>query len=358
MGALALQQSEMRRGMAISALVHALILALIVLQLGIGRRLPEPEEVPLVIEFVNIGPVAEAPRADTPAPSTPEPPAPEAPQTPRPVTEPPPSLPAPPPPPPPPPPQAVQQPTLPTPPQPQAAPATPTPAPPSPQSPPPTPVAPTLPLPPPMPQAAAAPQQPQALPQTPTPPTPPAQAQAAPRTPAAPAPPTPQPQQAQTQPSRVPNARPTPEGNPNSLRNTLERLRAQQQAQARPAQPPSGRPSPPPAGSPNARVSDTLTASEKGAIAQQIERCWTFDAGARNARELITIIRVTVDRDGSVRDARIMDTSRMGDPSFRAFAERARRAILDPQCSPLRLPADRYEAWRVMDLRFNPQGLL
>ncbi len=49
---------------------------------------------------------------------------------------------------------------------------------------------------------------------------------------------------------------------------------------------------------------------------------------------------MTTDASGVVRKAEVAgdDVGRMGDPRFRAFAERAMRAILDPHCANLPLP--------------------
>jgi len=36
------------------------------------------------------------------------------------------------------------------------------------------------------------------------------------------------------------------------------------------------------------------------------------------------------------------------------LAESALRAVLNPRCQPFKLPPDRYEAWQVMELNFDP----
>jgi hypothetical protein len=48
----------------------------------------------------------------------------------------------------------------------------------------------------------------------------------------------------------------------------------------------------------------------------------------------------------------------MSDPFYRAAAESALRAVLNPQCSPLKLPPDKYEQWKILELTFNPKDLL
>lgn len=100
-----------------------------------------------------------------------------------------------------------------------------------------------------------------------------------------------------------------------------------------------------------------LTMSEIDAIRQQISRCWNIPAGARDAENLIVEIRTMFNPDGSVARAEILDTGRMAsDPFYRAAAESAYRAVL--QCSPLQMPAKKYNIWKTVLLRFNPKEML
>jgi hypothetical protein len=48
----------------------------------------------------------------------------------------------------------------------------------------------------------------------------------------------------------------------------------------------------------------------------------------------------------------------LGDPLYRAAAESARRAFFNPQCTPLKLPADKYATWKDMVVDFNPKDAL
>jgi outer membrane biosynthesis protein TonB len=101
-----------------------------------------------------------------------------------------------------------------------------------------------------------------------------------------------------------------------------------------------------------------LSASEIDMVREQISRCWNIPAGARDAKDLVVVIRVEVSPDGNVETATIVDQGRAaGDPFFRAAAESARRAFFNPSCRPLRLPADKYEIWRNMVVDFSPKDL-
>lgn len=105
-------------------------------------------------------------------------------------------------------------------------------------------------------------------------------------------------------------------------------------------------------------VSDKLTISEEDALRRQIEQCWNIPTGAKDAQSMIVEIRVEVNPDKTVRSAEIASNSQMSDPFYRAAAESAKRAILNPKCSPLMLPDGREDSWKTMTLRFNPKDVL
>ncbi|HKS88357.1 MAG TPA: hypothetical protein VJR70_02850, partial [Stellaceae bacterium] len=148
---------------------------------------------------------------------------------------------------------------------------------------------------------------------------------------------------------------------PAAFDSLLKNLTRTQTAQADET-PPQPRPVPaaaPPSSQPKAPLGSQLTASEKDLIIQQIERCWNVPAGARDAKDLVVEVKAVVNPDGTVRQAAIVDTGRYSsDPFFRAAADSAKRAVLNPQCSPLHVPPDKYEAWHNLDLFFNPKDLL
>ena len=98
--------------------------------------------------------------------------------------------------------------------------------------------------------------------------------------------------------------------------------------------------------------------SELDLARRQIEQCWSLPAGARDAENIIVVIRAVVNPDGRVRTAKIVDSGRLAqDPFYRSMAESARRAVLNPRCQPLRLPLEKYSEWRVTVFRFNPKEM-
>lgn len=116
-------------------------------------------------------------------------------------------------------------------------------------------------------------------------------------------------------------------------------------------------PSPPPAQQKAASIDDKLTMSEIDFIRRQYIECWNPPAGARDAKDLVVMINVDYNPDGSVRRAEIADTSRMGDPFFRTAAESALRAVLNPRCNPLKMPPTKYDSWKSVTLSFNPRDM-
>ena len=103
---------------------------------------------------------------------------------------------------------------------------------------------------------------------------------------------------------------------------------------------------------------EELTISEKDAVSRQFMPCWNLLAGAKEATDMVVDIKIAANPDGTVREAHIVNTSRMAyDKIFEAAALSARRAVLNPRCSPLKLPAEKYAQWKNITLRFNPKHM-
>jgi len=319
-------------GIAASAVMHAAILAAIIIGLPTLFRPPIPEDQPIAVELVNIGPET---RATHPNPYTP---------------------------------RANAKPDIPV----EAAPA-PVPQP-KPEPPPPTPAAPPSAEAPPPP----APTPPQEKTEAPPPPPPPKPVEAQ-----IPAPPPPKPQ-----PKQQPDHKQEAQAFDQMLKN-LEKSQPKQVAQAQPKQQqdkqqdaqafdtllknlsknavqpdPNAQPrrqqvaaAAPPSSQPHAPLGSQLTASEMDLVREQISRCWNINAGAKDAKDLVVEIRASVQPDGTVTQATIVDQGRMNDPVWRAAAESARRAFFNPQCTPLKLPPDKYDTWKDLDVDFSPKDI-
>jgi outer membrane biosynthesis protein TonB len=111
-------------------------------------------------------------------------------------------------------------------------------------------------------------------------------------------------------------------------------------------------------GAPASTIGPVLTASEKDALSRHMARCWLIPAGLRDARDIRVPIKINVARDGTVQRAEIVDKGRMtNDLSYRTAAESARRAVLDPRCSPLPIPQDKYEMFKEFIFNFDPKEM-
>jgi outer membrane biosynthesis protein TonB len=107
------------------------------------------------------------------------------------------------------------------------------------------------------------------------------------------------------------------------------------------------------------RLGSAISTSELSAtIRRQIEACWSLPAGARDASNMTVEIRIVMNPDGRARSAAIIDTRRANrDPFYRAMAESALRAVLNPRCQPLSLPLEKFNEWREIVLNFDPRDM-
>ncbi|MGE0717244.1 MAG: energy transducer TonB, partial [Alphaproteobacteria bacterium] len=173
---------------------------------------------------------------------------------------------------------------------------------------------------------------------------------------------------AKPEPAKPAPAKPAPTAKPNEPRKPAQEFDVSSILNnLRPSQPrQEARPSPPHAqpqrtqtasAAPTASMlSQQLSSNEIDAVRQQVERCWSFFAGGRDVQNMEVDIRVWMNADATVREARVVDSGRyQADPVFRSVADSGRRAILNPDCSPLRLPRDKYDMWKTFVFTFRPK---
>ncbi len=326
-GRLLPRDPRLRVGTLVSLTAHALIFLSLIATLP--ARKPEDEKIPeTAVEMIFDGRARTTIKAPTPAPipapskeiKPPAPPVTEAPK-PEPIEAPPP----PPPPPPPPEPPRISRP---------------------------------LPVPPSnLPPPETSPREAPLVPPPPAPPAPPREAPPRLITPPVPPPP-----------DKVPPAKPSQTAQPNPTQNTapnsaaveatLLRLRQQQ----RQTEPPRARPNPQAGGQPDsggnpaANDTESLSASQRGAIGAHVRECWTKDAGAQGLDQLSVVLNVVTDATGTVRIASVAeeDRAKLSDPMFQVFAERAVRAVRDVRCATLPLPSHMLGRNNNLTFRFRP----
>lgn len=110
---------------------------------------------------------------------------------------------------------------------------------------------------------------------------------------------------------------------------------------------------------PRIPLGERMTTNEQERLKQQLAMCWNVTAGARYAESLIIEVSLTMNHDRTVREARIKDQFRYNrDSFFRAAADSALRAVHHPRCTPLLLPLEKYEQWKVINITFDPREML
>ncbi len=115
----------------------------------------------------------------------------------------------------------------------------------------------------------------------------------------------------------------------------------------------------PPQPAPQAMLGERMSMSEMDALRRQLSQCWSIQAGARYAEDLVVEVRLLVNRDRTVRSATIVDQGRYNrDGFFRAAADSALRAVRSPMCNPLHLPEGKYDLWKDMVATFDPRDML
>lgn len=101
-------------------------------------------------------------------------------------------------------------------------------------------------------------------------------------------------------------------------------------------------------------LSDVLSVTEMDLIRRQLQACWNVPAGARDAKDMYVDVKVEMNPDATVRIATIIGSN----GNLQAAKDSALRAVKNPKCSPLKLPLDRYNEWKAITIRFDPQHIL
>ena len=101
---------------------------------------------------------------------------------------------------------------------------------------------------------------------------------------------------------------------------------------------------------------ERMSLSEIDAFRAQIRACWSVPAGAKNAESLVVRVRVQLDPSGRPIAKKVINRARLTDSFFLSAAESVLRAI--ERCQPYKMPPEKYESWREMELNFDPSKML
>lgn len=100
-------------------------------------------------------------------------------------------------------------------------------------------------------------------------------------------------------------------------------------------------------------ISETLSVTEMDLVRRQLAACWNVAAGTRDAKDLYVDVKIEMSPDATVRTAAVIGSS-----GNKAADDSALRAVRNPKCSPLKLPLNRYDQWKTITVRFDPQHIL
>ena len=101
---------------------------------------------------------------------------------------------------------------------------------------------------------------------------------------------------------------------------------------------------------------ERMSLSEIDAFRAQIRACWSVPAGAKNAESLVVRVRVQLDPSGRPIAKKVINRAQLTDSFFLSAAESVLRAI--ERCQPYKMPPEKYESWREMELNFDPSKML
>jgi colicin import membrane protein len=99
----------------------------------------------------------------------------------------------------------------------------------------------------------------------------------------------------------------------------------------------------------------SLTQSEIDALRARIQQCWNPPAGLADARDLVVVVRIRFNQDGSLSADPTLSNSG-SHPTFQVAAESALRAVR--RCAPYSfMPIAKYDVWKDVEVTFDPRDM-
>ena len=99
-----------------------------------------------------------------------------------------------------------------------------------------------------------------------------------------------------------------------------------------------------------------LSISEIDLLVRQLQGCWVATAGANIEKGMIVKISVRLNQNGRILNdsIRIVDTNiSKSNPFYGPITDSAMRTLLNPECTPLKLPEDKYNLWKNLTITFD-----
>lgn len=105
-------------------------------------------------------------------------------------------------------------------------------------------------------------------------------------------------------------------------------------------------------------ISTKISLSELDALRQQLQHCWLVPPTVMGERDLIVEVMIDLDVRGNVTQMKVLNEKAGQKFSFfREAVQSVRQALRAPECTPLRVPLDKYHQWKKCVLRFSPRGI-
>lgn len=100
-----------------------------------------------------------------------------------------------------------------------------------------------------------------------------------------------------------------------------------------------------------------LSQSESEGLIFQVQQCWNVPVAIQNAKDLKVTLKISLARDGFLKSSpTLIDPVNSGLVGVQHAYEAGRRALI--RCQPFRLPAEKYETWKEIEIVFNPQKMV
>ena len=109
-------------------------------------------------------------------------------------------------------------------------------------------------------------------------------------------------------------------------------------------------------GNENLNQANVLSISEIDLLRQQLSSCWNAPAGAViNLGDKVTIsAKIQQNMRVFENSVRIVDTNiSKSNPFYGPITDSAMRTLLNPECTPLKLPKDKYNLWKNLTITFD-----
>jgi len=146
---------------------------------------------------------------------------------------------------------------------------------------------------------------------------------------------------------------PTSKGNDATARQPSSKRPAAKRATSAQSSPPKAAPQKPKP----LQSTEPMSAAERTALKRRISHCWRAPKELSNEamKGMAVALRMTIARDGVVEGVTMPNLiEKDDDDAYRAFANSARDAALDPACQPFNLPDHKYNSWRNLTIQFKP----